>query len=80
MGAKRKAAGELNTSDMDVLKEIVKSSVEEIMETKLSDFCTNFKSDIRSFVRNLSSARNLKLSNSISLNIWKHAMPMKRKL
>ena len=49
MGAKRKAAGELNTSDMDVLKEIVKSSVEEIMETTLS----NFKSDIRSLVESV---------------------------
>lgn len=49
MGAKRKAAGELNTSDMDVLKEIVKSSVEEIMEATLS----NFKSDIRSLVESV---------------------------
>ncbi|CAL8461586.1 g1117 [Coccomyxa elongata] len=53
MGAKRKAAGELSTSDLDALKEIVKSSVEDIMDTKLTEFCTNFKSEIRSFVESV---------------------------
>jgi hypothetical protein len=53
MGAKRKAAGELSTTDMDALKEIVKSSVEDIMETKLTEFCTNFTSNIRSLVESV---------------------------
>lgn len=50
MVAKRKATGELSTSDMDALKEIVKSSVEDIMATKLTEFSTNVTSIIHSIV------------------------------
>lgn len=53
MGPKRKAAGDLSTSDMDALTEMVKSSVADIMETKLTESSTNFSSSIRSLVESV---------------------------